>query len=199
MARKVFLVSMVMCIILYLGTAWAGPKINPGKWEITTTTEMAGMPSQSITHVQCITNDDVVPMSNEASQECQVTDIQIKGDTVSWKISCGDQAGGMEGTGKITYKGDSMHGTMHMTTTGGGNMQINNTLTGRRIGECDGTGYNTSVQSSAPQSDTSGSQVGETITQDAKDVGNAAKDEVKQSTVDEVRQGVKGLFKDLFK
>ncbi|MEJ2040318.1 MAG: hypothetical protein P8X55_15530 [Desulfosarcinaceae bacterium] len=39
----------------------------------------------------------------------------------------------------------------------------------------------------------------ETIAEDAKDGGNAAKDEARQSTVDEVRKGVKGAFKSLFK
>ncbi|MBN1906512.1 MAG: hypothetical protein JW927_15595 [Deltaproteobacteria bacterium] len=36
------------------------------------------------------------------------------------------------------------------------------------------------------------------ISQDAKDVGQAARDEVKNATVDEVRKGVRGLFDKVF-
>lgn len=76
---------------------------------------MAGIPPQSATRIQCITRDDLVPVSEDAEQECEATDIKIEGDTVSWKISCEGEGGGMEGTGQITYRGDSMNGTMNMT------------------------------------------------------------------------------------
>jgi hypothetical protein len=68
--------------------------MNPGKWEITTQTEMAGTPSQSLKHVQCITADDMVPVSQDANQECQVTDFVRSGNTMSWKIFGGGQGGG---------------------------------------------------------------------------------------------------------
>jgi len=136
MRRKIIFISLVASISLLIGYAWAGPQMNPGKWEITTKTEMAGMPPQSMTHTQCITNNDLVPMSEDASRECQVTDIQTKGNTVSWKMTCGGQGGRMEGTGQITYNGDSMQGTMQMTIAPYGT-QVKNTISGRRIGDCD--------------------------------------------------------------
>ncbi|MFO8239434.1 MAG: DUF3617 family protein [Dissulfuribacterales bacterium] len=136
MKRKVLLLSIVGVIALSVVTAWAGPKMNPGKWEITTKTTMAGMPAQSITHIQCITKEDLIPVNQDANQGCQVTDIVYDGNTVSWKISCGAQSGGMKGTGKVTYNGDSMQGTMHMIMSGS-DMQINNQFQGRRIGPCD--------------------------------------------------------------
>jgi hypothetical protein len=136
MTRKIIFISMVASISLLIGYARAGPQMNPGKWEITTKTEMAGMPPQSMTHTQCITNNDLVPMSKDASRECQVTDIQTKGNAVSWKMTCGGQGGSMEGTGQITYHGDSMQGTMQMTIAPYGT-QVKNTISGRRIGDCD--------------------------------------------------------------
>ncbi|MCK5162293.1 MAG: hypothetical protein KAQ72_01180 [Desulfobacula sp.] len=42
------------------------------------------------------------------------------------------------------------------------------------------------------------SQAGEVLEQDAKDVGQAAKQETKDATVDEVREGVRNLFKSIF-
>jgi len=135
MARKVIIPGVVISIVLLVGYAWAGPQMNPGKWEITTRTEMAGMAPQSATHTQCITADDMVPMSEDANQECQVTDITTQGNTVSWRISC--SGGKMNGTGSVTYNGDSMNGTMSMTIEPYGT-RVHNTLSGRRIGPCDG-------------------------------------------------------------
>ena len=203
MKKKVLFVS-IACIAFSGVLAWAEPKMNPGKWEMTTKTTMAGMPPQTVTHTQCVTNDDLVPMSRDANQECRVTDIVYKGNTVSWKISCGGQGGGMTGTGKVTYTGDNMHGTMHMTMTGS-NMQVNNQLSGRRIGACDGSASNTSIHS-APRPDQhtqqptgSGNDVERVVAEDVKDVGKAAHDEAKNATTEEVKKGVRGVFKGLFK
>jgi hypothetical protein len=135
--QNLFLITVLSFITLSIGMAWAGPKMNPGKWEITTQTEMAVMPSQSVKHVQCITADDMVPVSQDANQQCKVTDIVRSGNTMSWKISCGGQGGGMEGTGSVTYTGDTMKGVMNMTIKGAGNMQVKNVMSGRRIGDCD--------------------------------------------------------------
>jgi len=131
--RKVINVSM---FLLFAGFVLAEPNMNPGKWEITTKTEMAGMPAQSMTHVQCITKNDLVPMSEEAGQQCKVTDVKTSSNTVSFKIACGGQGGGMSGAGTITYDGDTMNGIMTMTISGA-DMTVKNTLNGKRLGDCD--------------------------------------------------------------
>lgn len=174
---------LITLIVAAAAPARAGSRMNPGSWEITTRTQMAGMPTQTMTHTQCITSDDQVPVSREAGQECRVTDIVTKGNTVSWKMSCGGEDNGMTGTGSVTYNGSSMSGKMDMTVTGGANMRITNTMTGRRIGDCDGS---------------SNSAAGTAVANDLKDVGAAAKDEAKQSTIDAVRGEVRGLFDGMF-
>jgi len=196
MARKLFLITLIGFITVSIGMVWAGPQVNPGKWEFTTQTEMAGMPSQSINHVQCITADDMIPMSQDANQECQVTDIVYIGNTVTWEISCGGQDGEMVGTGSVTYNGNSMNGIMNMTITGERNIQVKNIMTGRRLGECDGSTPITTINSSPTGS--SGNSIGDVVADDVKDVGKAAKDEAKQTTIDEVREEVRGFFKNLF-
>lgn len=188
MKRKLLLISIVSAIALSVVTAWAGPEMNPGKWEITTKTTMAGMPTQSITHIQCITKEDLIPVNQDDNQECQVTDIVYEGNTVSWKISCGGQSGCMKGTGKVTYNGDSMRGTMHMTMSGS-DMQINNQLYGRRIGTCD------SSELSTPQSADAGNALGEVAAQDVKGVNKNVQEDENKTAVDEVIKGVKGFFK----
>jgi hypothetical protein len=199
MKTKNIVVGITMPIALCAGLAWAEPQMNTGKWEITTKTEMAGMPTQTATHIQCITKEDLVPMSQDANQECQVTDIKTIGNTVLWKMACGGQGGSgrMEGTGKITYQGDTMQGIMEMTILDY-NMEMKNTLSGRRIGTCDDTAADRGGQSSEAQSATSESTVGNVIAEDAKDFGQTAKDEAKQGTKDEIRRGVRGALKSLF-
>ena len=197
MTRKIIVIGMLVSTALLIGHAWAGPQMNPGQWEITTKTEMAGMPPQSITHTQCITNDDPVPMSDDASRECQVTDIVTNGDTISWKIVCGGQGGGMEGTGQITYRGDTMDGTMYMAIAGS-NVQVTNYLTGHRVGNCSGQSNASSSSATPPQKQSEPSAVEDAVTEDAADVGQAARDEVKQNTIDEVRKGVRSIFSNIF-
>jgi len=137
MIRTRSFISIVGVILLSAGVTLAGPDMNPGKWEITTKTEMPGMPGQSITHTQCITNDDLVPVDGDENNNCTVKNMRTSGDTVSWEITCGGQGGQMDGTGEITYTGDTMKGKMEMTMKGM-NMKIKNVFSGKRIGPCDG-------------------------------------------------------------
>ena len=202
MDKKIIFLSVVTYIFLLVGFVPAGAQMNPGKWKITTTTEMAGMPSQSATHTQCITSDDLIPMSQDASQECQISDIKKQGNTVSWKIACGGGSGKMNGTGVATYNGDTMNGTMNMTIVSHGT-KVKNKISGRRIGPCDGqTSTSTSATSAQPAATTQEtkepSEVEKEVTEDVKDVGKAAKDEAKQGVINEVRDGVRGAIRDLF-
>jgi hypothetical protein len=138
MVRRFHSVVWALFIVAIFGfPAWADPHIKPGQWEITTKTEMPGMPAQSVTHQQCISTNDLVPMSYDANQECKIEDIQYTGNTVLWKMTCGGQGGGMTGSGQVTYSGESMSGVMNMTIQPHG-MQMKNTLSGHRIGECQG-------------------------------------------------------------
>lgn len=196
MIRKIMAISVVMSAVLFFSLAWAAPQMNPGNWKITTKTEMSGMPPQSMTHTQCVTNDNLVPMGEDANKDCKVTDIKTSGNTVSWKITCGGQGGQMDGTGEVTYEGDKMHGTMNMTMKSYGT-KIKNTVSGYRIGNCDATKTGTSGKTSSVKSGI-GKEVGGVLAEDTKDVGRAAKDEAKQSVIDEVREGVRSVIKGLF-
>jgi hypothetical protein len=81
----------------------------------------------------------------------------------------------------------------------GTNMQITNTITGRRIGNCSSSSSAAPSQQATSQAQSEPSAVEEAITEDAKDVGQAARDEVKQNTIEEVRKGIQGVFSDIFK
>jgi len=135
------LISFIVVMTIFTGNAFAGPNINTGLWEITTDTEMIGMPDMpkmnvpSQTHRQCLSKEDLVPQSKEASQECKIINVSESGDTISWKIICSGKNGSMEGTGEVTYSGDSLEGSMNMEIKGT-DMKIRNKIKGHRIGEC---------------------------------------------------------------
>ncbi len=202
MKIRILLMALGSAMVMFIGSAFAGPNINPGLWEITTETEMVGMQGMNVppqTHTQCLTQEDLVPQSEEASKECQIMDVRQSGSTIFWKIICSGQNGSMEGTGAITYHGDSLDGVMDMVIQGA-NMQIKNTIRGYRIGECTAQQQNIENQQ---QPMTQNANAGQTVTDDVKDVGQAARDEAKQSTINEVRdgvnEGVRKLFKGFFK
>lgn len=139
MTRKILFAGLFWVLAIPFGAALAEPTFNPGKWEITTKTEMTGVPGMQIpavTHTQCLEKGTMVPQSEQASEECKVSDIRMEGNTVFWKIVCSGQNGGMSGTGEVTYYGNTLKGTMHMVIQGGG-MKIKNTISGKRIGSCD--------------------------------------------------------------
>lgn len=201
MKTRNLITTLLLTILLMAGPAFAGPNINPGLWEFTTETQMQGggvMQVPAETHTQCITQDDLVPMSQNASQECQITNVATNGDTISWDIVCGGQGGQMEGSGEVTYHGNTMEGNMVMAISGT-NMQITNTISGRRIGNCSDSSSATPSQQTTSQTQSRPSAVEEAITEDASDVGQAARDEVKQNTIEEVRKGIQGVFSDIFK
>lgn len=133
--------TLLLCLVV-TGFAAApvlagGPNVQEGMWEITSTTEMPGMPVAvpPVRHSQCLTKQDLVPRDTSSRQgECDVRDIRTSGNTVSWKVECSSPGGSTRGTGSITYAGTTMNGTMTMTVPGG--MQMKTRLTGRRIGEC---------------------------------------------------------------
>jgi len=200
MKTHLLLAPLMLAILLMTIPAAAGPNINPGLWEFTTETQMQGGGNMQVpaeTHTQCITQDDLVPMSQNASQECQITNVVTNGDTISWDIVCGGQGGQMDGNGEVTYHGDTMEGNMVMAISGT-NMQITNTITGRRIGNCNGQPSASSSSSTPPPKQTEPSAVEEAVTEDAADVGQAARDEVKQNTINEVRKGVRSIFSNIF-
>jgi|GEM_PF-579015 hypothetical protein len=182
--KKIIFLGIAAFIFLPVGQAFAGPQLNPGKWEITTTTQMAGLPAQSAKHTQCLTADDAVPTSHDPNQSCEISDIKTKGNTITWKVHCTGGGGKINGNGSVTYSGNTMNGTLNMTT---GGMQIKSKISGRRIGACDG-------QTSTATQPRQKTVVEEEIIEDVIDVGRAARDEAKQGVIDEVRGAIRGLF-----
>ena len=129
--------TALIILLASASVSYAGPNIKEGKWEITTKMEMPGMPMKMppVTHTQCLTQKDMVPQDTKPGQECKIADLKIKGNTVSWTITCNSGQGGpVTGTGKIAYEGKTMKGTMKMKQSG---MEMTSHISGKFIGKCE--------------------------------------------------------------
>ncbi len=137
--KKLFIAFLILFITISISFADSSPNMKEGKWEITTKTEMPGMPMQmpAVTQVQCLTKEDLVPQnSQQGGGDCKITDIKVAGNTVSWTMHCSGQGGETKGSGEITYSGDSFKGTMKMIMTQA-NMKMVSVMNGTRIGDCE--------------------------------------------------------------
>ncbi len=135
MLKRLVTALVILLTAVSFSFAASGPDMKEGLWEITSTMKMQGMNLPSHTHTQCITKNDLVPKSSQPGQECKISDYKIEGNTVTWSIKCSTQGGEMEGTGRITYMGDSFEGTMKMKM-GGSGAEMTTHMSGRRIGDC---------------------------------------------------------------
>ncbi len=115
-----------------------GAGMKDGLWEITTNTEMPGMPYQPApsTMTHCYTKEDlkddkqIVPKQDG---NCKVTDMKHTGSKMTWKMSCtGDNKS--KGEGEIVYKGDTAYdGFMKFEMEG---MKITSRYKAKRVGAC---------------------------------------------------------------
>ena len=134
-----------ICIALAIVTSlvWitgASAEIKEGQWEITTKTEMKGMPMQmpATTMKQCVTNKDPVPQKQEKGQECKMKDQKVSGDTVTYTMECKSAEGTIVSSGKMTYKANTFDGTTDTTvkTKGQPDMKMTSTMSGKYLGPC---------------------------------------------------------------
>lgn len=133
---------LIVCVSLLAASAAAlsAPPMQHGLWEITTKMDMPGMPSGmgQQTVRQCVRPGDAEEPSKALPQDdnCQVKDFKLQGNSASWRMECRGQ-GQMTGTGNITYGGSSYSGTVKMSIREGGQvMNMTQTLSGKRIGDC---------------------------------------------------------------
>jgi len=107
------------------------------RWQSTMTMQMAGMtmPAQS-SYVCNDGSSDAPPI--KAQKDCELYDVQRTGNTQSFKMRCTGQ-NAMEGSGQITYTSDSYQGSMVFHARQG---DMNMTLSGKKLGRCDGTEVN---------------------------------------------------------
>lgn len=112
-------------------------------WEITTKTDMPGMPVAmgETTATVCFpkgAEKDPKQLMKQAG-DCEVTDLKTAGSRTTWKMKCDRDGDTMTGKGEVVHKKGSFKGVTKLTGTSGGrdvNMTAN--YQGKRIGTpCD--------------------------------------------------------------
>ena len=133
-----FLLLLSTVFVLTACSDSSGPDFKDGKWSITTTTEMEGMPfkmpTQTFTTEQCMTAEDRVPhQQDQDGSECKIVEQSVKGSTVAWKVVCSNS----KGSGSITYGDEAFDGTMNVESDSPmGPMKMKSTMKGRYLGPC---------------------------------------------------------------
>ncbi|UCE90213.1 MAG: DUF3617 domain-containing protein [Pseudomonadota bacterium] len=118
----------------------AAPDVRPGMWETTVKTEMPGMPGAMppMTHRYCLRKEDLVPKTNQPGQECKMVENKLTGNTMTWRVRCESRGTVSNGTGNITYSGNTYKGTIEIEMSEGGGQPVKmiQHLEGKRVGDC---------------------------------------------------------------
>lgn len=127
----------VLGAIALLSTgAFAADSIREGYWEVTSQTEMPGMPMKipASTIKHCYTKEDVKDQKKVIAREknCTLTDYKVAGNKVTWAMKCTGQNAGTF-NGETIFSQDSYASVMKMKSQGH-NMTVK--VKGKRVGEC---------------------------------------------------------------
>ena len=114
-----------------------GVNMQEGKWEITNTMEMKGIPAGMMkphTMTTCLTQKDYVPKdTQQKGNDCVMKDVKVEGNTVNWEMQCKNSSG----KGNVTYAGTTFDGVMEtMMKEGGKEMNAKMTMKGKYLGPC---------------------------------------------------------------
>ncbi|OOZ37568.1 DUF3617 domain-containing protein [Solemya velesiana gill symbiont] len=126
----------LIALVLLGGCSQANEvNMNPGLWEWRSEIEMPGMPMKMppTVYQQCITREDLVPKEGGDNQDCELSEMETTGDTVSWRMTCSGPAGQVASVGKMTYAGDSAMGEVSVDA---GGMKMLSRTSGQRVGDC---------------------------------------------------------------
>ena len=122
-----------------LGAAADAADIPAGgvRWQSTVSVKAMGMTMPGQTAMMCMDpKSEAPPVSTKG--DCEMYDYHRSGDTQNFKMRCSGREK-MEGSGSITYAGDSYHGSMQMHADQG---DMSMEFSGKKQGACDGSEVN---------------------------------------------------------
>lgn len=137
--NKHLITWIAVSVSLSISAAYAATGEN---WEITTQTEMPGMPvgMGDSTVTVCLAKGAAKDPKQLVKQEgCEMTDLKTSGNKTTWKMRCDRDGEVMTGSGEVTQQSDSYQGVTRLSGKSEGktiNMTAN--YQGKRIGTpCD--------------------------------------------------------------
>ena len=130
------IIAALGAMLLLPAGAFAADSIREGYWEVTSQTEMPGMPMKipASTIKHCYTKEDVKDQKKVIARDknCTMTDYKVVGNKVTWAMKCTGQSAGTF-NGETIFSSDAYSSTMKMKSQGQ-NMTVK--VKGKRIGEC---------------------------------------------------------------
>ncbi len=150
--------ALLVCVACPL----AAQDFKEGQWEFNTRMSIPGLPSMegfelpagiqlpegvemptfgrdgmAMVNRNCITRESLVPPASQAGQECKITEQQVQGGKVSWRMECDTAQGRMVGVGEGRYSGTRMNASMQMQGNVQGIPVVSDFVTeGRYLGAC---------------------------------------------------------------
>ncbi|PAU77986.1 DUF3617 domain-containing protein [Halomonas salipaludis] len=130
-------------LALPLAALAESPNLEPGEWEFTSTTTVEGdfpIPDETDTHRECLTQDAIDEANSAFIQEeegCEFLEQEASSESMSYRMSCQGEGGEAMVVGEMRYFSDRMEGDMQVdTTTPMGDMVMNTSMQGERLGDC---------------------------------------------------------------
>lgn len=137
---KRVLLPLFVILSFSLNAFAGGSEMKPGKWAITTTTQVPMMGPMDHTMTSCFTKEDLKPqeMMKQENNDCKVKNMKTSGSAVSWEIVCNSQGGEFKGSASATSKPESLSGQMKMSmSVNGRTMNMETKWKGKYLGVCD--------------------------------------------------------------
>jgi hypothetical protein len=130
--------TLALCALVFvLALPAFASGMKAGKWQITVTMDMPGMPMKMppITMTKCITEAEAQkpePPKTKKDDDCAISDYNLTGNTATWKVECKKQ--NMTGSGKMTFSTDSYEGENQFKMN---DMEMIQKFNGKYLGACD--------------------------------------------------------------
>jgi hypothetical protein len=128
-------------LLLPVATHAAGMKIEPGKWEFRSKSNlpmMLGQPPKVTT--QCLSVGEVSPdsfLKDVQIEGCAVVESRADAASLHWKVSCKQPGGVFTGTADFTSTGAAMRGVLKVVLPiAGQTLDFAQEWEGRRLGAC---------------------------------------------------------------
>ncbi len=137
--RTLALCTLVLALTTPLLAAEARSPMKAGKWQITITMDMPNIPMKlpPVTITKCVTEEQAErpePPKGSKGDDCKISDYNLSGNTVTWKVVCEKE--NTTGEGKITFSSESYDGEAHMKM---GEIEMTQKFAGKYLGACDGS------------------------------------------------------------
>jgi hypothetical protein len=133
-------VCAMLLLLVSANSAQAELKFKPGKWQLSLSQSISGMPGgfQNIRWEECLSQADPIPKAYLQARSCDVLEQKAVFRTLRYKMSCYTEHGTLTNQGKFHFGDFRIDGTSKsdMGVVDGRSMIVRYKIQGRRVGDC---------------------------------------------------------------